>query len=88
MILNVLKLSKTLLLSNCPRLANIGLKELASKEQMICLNMSGANVEAIAKVFFQADIPPCSRRSLIFHLIVGNGRVPSHLSSWEKKDIA
>jgi hypothetical protein len=86
--LNVFQLSKVLLLSNCPRLTNICLKELPSKEKMVWLNPSGVNVEVIAKVLFQGNILSLSRSFLIFHLIVGNFGVSSHLSSGEKKDIA
>ena len=82
------KLAQTLLLSNCPRLTDICLKELASKKEMIGLDMSRMNVKAIAKVFFQADSLPAIVIGLIFPLPLWNSRVPSHLSSWKKKDIA
>ena len=87
-ILDGSKLCKTLLLSDCPRLTDIGLKELASKEEVVGLNMRRANVEAIAKVFFQANILPLPGGCLIFQLIEGNPGVPSQLSSWKEKDIA
>lgn len=87
-VLNGSKLCQTLLLSNCPRLTDICLKEFASQKEVVGLDMSGANVEAIAKVFFHADTLPAVRTGLIFHLHVGNRGVPSQLSSWEKKDVA
>ena len=65
-VLNGSKLSKTLLLSNCPRFTDIGLEELASKKEVVGLNMNRANVEAIAKVFFQSDILSLVGASLIF----------------------
>ena len=86
-VLNGSKSSKTLLLSNCPRLTDIGLKELASKKEMVGLSMKGANMEAIAKVFFQRDILSLVRGSLILYLPIRDSRVPSHLSSWKKKNI-
>jgi hypothetical protein len=52
-------LLKTLLLSDCPRLTDICLKEFASKEEMVGLNMIRTNVEAIAHVFWQGDIVVC-----------------------------
>src|SRR6266849_4892674 len=82
------KLTQTLLLSNCPRLTDICLKELASQKEVIGLDMSRANVKAITKVFFQADSIPAVTIGLIFPLPLWNSRVPSHLSSWKKKDIA
>src|SRR6266852_3593380 len=83
------KLTETLLLSNCPRLTDICLKELASKKEMIGLDMSRANVEAIAEIFFQTDTCPAIMTiGLIFHLLKGNCGMPSHLSSWKKKDVA
>ena len=86
-VLNRSKLSKALLFSNCPRLTDKGLKELASKKEVIRLSMNGANVKAIAKVFFQRHIHPLVRAFLILHLHIGNSSVPFHLSSWKKKDI-
>jgi len=82
------ELSQTLLLSNCPRLTNICLEELASNKEMVGLNMGRTNVKAIAKVLIQADILSLVRGRLILQLYVGNPRIPSHLSSGEKKDIA
>src|SRR6266849_3095716 len=82
------KLTQTLLLSNCPRLTDICLKELASQKEVIGLDMDRANVGAIAKVFFQANSVPAVRVGLIFPLPLWNSRMPSHLSGWKKKDVA
>ena len=75
-VLNGSKLSKTLLLSNCPRLTDISLKELASKEEVVRLNVDGANVKAITKIFFQSDTLSPIWASLILHLLIGNSGIP------------
>ena len=86
--LDGLKLSKALLLSNCPRLTNISLKELACKKEVVGLNMRRANVEVIAKVFIQGDkLSEIVLLLLIFLHLVANPRVPTYLPSGKKEDI-
>jgi hypothetical protein len=84
-VLNGSQLTHTLLLSNCPRLTDICLKEPACKKEMVGLNMSGANVKAIVKVFFQGHM--LSTIILILYWPVENIGMPTNLPSWKKKDI-
>ena len=85
-ILNGSKLTKMLLLSHCSRLTDICLKELASQKEMVGLNMSRANVEAIAKILFQGDILSPGI-FLIDCFIVRNPGEPCQLSCWKEKGI-
>ena len=79
------KLSEALLLRNCPGFTDILLEEPAREKEMDRLNMWGANVEAIAEEFLQADMPLLA---LALSLNIRDLVVPPKLPSREKEDIA
>ena len=80
------KLTKALLLRNCPGFTDILLEELASEEKVVGLNVCGANVEAIAMKLLQADI--FSHASTAFlPLNIWDFAVPPKLSSRKKEDV-
>jgi hypothetical protein len=77
---------KAALLSNSPCLTYKLLKELASKKEMIRLNISGANMKAIAKEFSHSDIFLLRFRTFL-SLLIGQARIPTKLASRKKENI-
>jgi hypothetical protein len=78
---------KAALLSNSPCFTYKLLKELASKKEMIRLNISRANMKAIAKEFSHSDIFLLRFRTFL-SLMIGQVRIPTKLASRKKENIA
>ena len=78
---------KVALLSNSPCFTYKLLKELASKKEMIRLNISRVNMKAIAKEFSHSDIFLLRFRTFL-SLIIEQVRIPTKLASRKKENIA
>ena len=84
---------EAILLSNCPYLTDILLKELSSTKEMLGLNIFRANKKMIAMKLYHRDILALLLwifllRWTIFSISIRKVTIPTKLPSGKKKDIA
>jgi hypothetical protein len=82
-----------ILLSNCPCLTDILLKEFAREEKVVGFSMLRANVEAIAMELYHGDVFALMLwssllRWAIFSILISELTMPAKLASGEKQDIS
>src|SRR6267142_3451687 len=78
---------EAVLFSNSPYLTDILLKELASKEEMVGLNVWRARQEIEAMKLSQSHIFALPLSLLIFHLLIWDEAVPTKLASRMEQNI-
>jgi hypothetical protein len=93
LVLVLLNVVEAILLSDCPSLTDILLKEFATEKEVLGLSEKRANMEAKAMKLCHGDVlAPVLWSSIlrwtIFSILIGKVIMPTKLASGKKQDIA